>query len=400
HTVYWPTMLKAIGLEMPKTIFAHGWWLIGESKMSKSAGNVVNPMEMADKYGVDAFRYFLISEMSPGQDSSFTEEVFATRYNSDLANDLGNFMSRAVKMVMKQRDGVVPSPGEETEMETELKNAALSAATEMRKAIAGMRLDKGVYAVMNAIRAGNRYFEKSAPWKLAKSGEKERLDTVLYSAIELLRVVSGLLQPIMPEKCREIRETLGLTASDASNAGLTIEELSVWGGMKQGTRITDCASLFPRIDLKKLADGGGSEKAENPVEKNAEKAGKKNAKRSDASTATDDGAAGLITIDEFFNAKLKTAKILEAEKLEGADKLLKLKIDVGEREPRQIVAGIALHYKPEDIVGKTIVVVSNLKPAKIRGVESNGMLLAAKTPDGKLTLVTTNEETATGLSVG
>ncbi|NOY75482.1 MAG: methionine--tRNA ligase, partial [Kiritimatiellaeota bacterium] len=315
HTVYWPTMLKAMGVEMPETIFAHGWWLTGDSKMSKTAGNVVNPMEMADKYGVDAFRYFLISEMSPGQDSSFTEDAFATRYNSDLANDLGNFMSRAVKMIMKQRIGILPKPGRETEMEAELKEAALAAADAMRNAVDTMRLDKGLEAVMNAVRAGNRYFEKSAPWKLAKTGENERLDTVLYSAVELLRIVSGLLQPVMPGKTREIREILSIATPDDPDAGLSMETLAAWGKAEPGSKISDCSSLFPRIDLKALKAGGSQptpEKSQNsPKKENAKSAG-----------SNTDESAGLITIDDFFKAKLKTARIIQAEKLEGADKLL------------------------------------------------------------------------------
>jgi methionyl-tRNA synthetase len=377
HTVYWPTMLKAMGLEMPETIFAHGWWLIGDSKMSKSAGNVVNPMDMAERYGVDAFRYFLVSEMSLGQDCSFTEEIFITRYNSDLANDLGNFVSRALKMIIRNSGGQIPQPGPETEAETELKNAAMNAVSVMKDAIDNMKLDRGLEAVMNAVRAGNRYFEQTAPWKLAKDENPERLNTVLYSAAELLNIVSALLSPVMPEKMCELRKALGVTTD------VNINQFAEWGTLASGIEIADPGSLFPRIDTKK---SDGKEKQQ-PKKEKKQKSGKNSEKD-----------AGLITIDKFFETKLKTAKVLEAEKVEGADKLLKLQIDLGS-EQRQIVAGIAEYYTPEELIGKTVVVVANLQPAKIRGIESNGMLLAAKNKK-ELTVITVDSDMKPGLSVG
>jgi len=275
HTVYWPTMLKAMGLEMPETIFAHGWWLIGDSKMSKSAGNVVNPMDMAERYGVDAFRYFLVSEMSLGQDCSFTEEIFITRYNSDLANDLGNFVSRALKMIIRNSGGQIPQPGPETEAETELKNAAMNAVSVMKDAIDNMKLDRGLEAVMNAVRAGNRYFEQTAPWKLAKDEDPERLNTVLYSAAELLNIVSALLSPVMPEKMCELRKALNL------NSDVNINNFEKWGTLKASTEISDPGSLFPRIDTKKS---------------DAKEKQKKSAKKDKKS----EEGVGLITIDKFF----------------------------------------------------------------------------------------------------
>jgi methionyl-tRNA synthetase len=374
HTVYWPTMLKAMDLPMPETIFAHGWWLIGDSKMSKSAGNVVNPMDMVEKYGVDSFRFFLISEMSLGQDASFTEEAFITRYNSNLANDLGNLTSRVIKMIFKQCDGILPEPGESTELENELQQSALKAVNAMEDAILNMKLDRGIEEVMNAVRAGNRYMEQTAPWKLAKDGNLDKLNTVLYTTAELLRVVSGLLLPVMPERMNNLRQSLGI-----SEEVLNIEELKRWGILKSGSACQDNGPLFPRVETKKK---------ENPIKE--EKITNKK-KVSEEST-------GLITIDEFFKAKLKTAEILHAEKVEKADKLLRLQIKIGS-EKRQIVAGIAEHYAPEDLTGRKIIVVSNLKPAVIRGIESQGMLLAAK--DGKkLTLVTVPDDVPSGLSVG
>ena len=247
HTVYWPTMLKAMELEMPKTVFAHGWWLIGDSKMSKSAGNVVNPMEMVERYGVDAFRYFLTAEMSLGQDASFTEEAFIARYNSNLANDLGNLTSRVVKMILKQRDGIIPSPETTaTELEEELKTTVLHAVDGMKDAIINMKFDRGIEQVMNAVRGGNRYLEQTAPWKLAKEGSNEQLNTVLYTIAELLRIVSGLLYPIMPEKMCELRKAIGITETTVNIGGL-----QKWGGLKPGSQCIDSGPLFPRIDVEK-----------------------------------------------------------------------------------------------------------------------------------------------------
>ncbi len=374
HTVYWPTMLKAMGIEQPKTIYAHGWWLIGSDKMSKSTGNAVNPIDVAEKYGVDAFRYFLMSEMSLGNDASFSEEIFITRYNSNLANDLGNLLSRVVKMIAKEAGGIIPAPVEsaQTEYEKELRETVLSAVFEMEPAITGMKLDRGLEQIMNAIRAANRYMEQTAPWKLAKEKNTDRLSTVLYTAAESLRIISGLLYPVMPGKMCEIRKAIGLPET-----GMEIFELKTWGKLSPGLKVSDIGSLFPRIEVSK-DDASKSAKSAETV-----------------AVAAED----IIVIDDFSRIKLKTAKVLEAEKVEGADKLLRLQIDVGGQK-RQLVAGIALFYKPEEVVGRTIIIVANLKPAKIRGIESCGMLLAAK--DGKtLKLITVDGgEFPSGASVG
>jgi methionyl-tRNA synthetase len=374
HTVYWPTMLKAMGIEQPKTIYAHGWWLIGADKMGKSAGNAVNPMEMAEKYGVDAFRYFLMSEMSLGNDASFTEDIFITRYNSNLANDLGNLLSRVVKMIVKEAGGIIPAPIEsaQTEFEKELRETVLSAVFEMEPAITGMKLDRGLDQIMNAVRAANRYMEQTAPWKLAKEKNTDRLNTVLYTAAESLRIISGLLYPVMPGKMCEIRKAIGLPET-----GIEIFELKTWGKLSPGLKVSDIGSLFPRIEVNKTDTEKPAKSAET------------------VAVAAED----MIAIDDFGKIKLRTAKVLEAEKVEGADKLLRLQIDVGGQK-RQLVAGIALFYKPEEVVGRTIVIVANLKPAKIRGIESCGMLLAAK--DGKtLKLITVDTgDFPSGASVG
>lgn len=382
HTVYWPTMLKAIGIEMPRTIFAHGWWLSGGEKMSKSLGNVVNPMKVAAGYGVDPFRYFLMSEMSPGQDASFTEEIFLTRYNSDLANDLGNLASRVIKMILKQCDGNLPVCGKETELESVLKEAVLSAVSAMEASILEIKLDRGLGQIMNAVRAANRYVEHSAPWKLANEGNTNRLGTVLYTAAEALRIISGIVYPIMPGKMCELRRALGLPENEIE--GIRISDLKSWGKLLPGYKVMDIGALFPRITLTDGVNKG-------------EKIGEKCKKTKPGDRKTEE-PEGMITIDDFMNVKLRTAKVVSAERVEGADRLLKLQIELG-GEKRQIVAGIAECYSPEEIIGKTIVIVANLAPVKIRGIESQGMLLAAK-DEKNLRLITVDGEIPSGLEVG
>jgi methionyl-tRNA synthetase len=358
HTVYWPIMLKAMGVELPESVFAHGWWLVGDSKMSKTTGNVVDPMEFVDKYGVDPFRYFLMAEMILGQDASFTEEAFVRRYNADLANDLGNMLSRLLKMIESYSGGLLPEPGAPGEEELQLRAVAVESAGTMELAIAGMRLDQGLAAVANVVRAVNRYLEKKQPWTLAKQSDKQPLHTVLYHAAETLRIVSGLLFPVMPGKMVELRQALGI-----QEATPDIRSLKEWGLLKPGTKLGAMQVLFPRImpEEKKTetSAGAGTPPSRPPKEAKTEPVG-----------------VALVEYADFQKIQLRSARIIAAEKVVGADKLLKLQIDVG-GEARQIVAGIAQHYDPATLPGKTVVVVANLKPAVIRGVESNGMLLAA-----------------------
>lgn len=376
HTVYWTTMLKAAGLPMPECFFAHGWWLMGESKMSKSAGNVIDPMSFADKYGVDAFRYFLLAEMIMGQDAAFSEDAFVRRYNADLANDLGNLLSRVMKMITTHTAGMIPVPGEIGTEEQELRESALGATSAMATAIDGMRIDHGINAVIATVRTANRYLEKRQPWTLASLGKTAELNTVLYTAAEALRIVSGLLYPVMPSKMADLRRTLGI-AEDPPDLG----ELRLWGRLVSGKAVGAAISLFPRIDA--AAPGKAEEK---PASVDAK-----------SGPAGQDGVM-MIEYADFEKVHLRTAKILVAERIAGADKLLRLELEIG-TERRQIVAGIAQHYQPEDLPGRTIIVVANLKPRKMRGVESNGMLLAATTADNKLRLVTVDGESGSGCVV-
>jgi methionyl-tRNA synthetase len=380
HTVYWPTMLKAMGVELPRTVFAHGWWLVGRDKMSKSLGNVVNPMEMADEYGVDAFRYFLMAEMTLGQDASFTEAAFITRYNADLANDLGNMTSRVVKMMARSFDGCIPdfpAPGED---EKELVETTLGAVAHMRDYLNAMQLDRGVAEVLSAVRAANRYFDRMQPWTLAKDPERrEDLARVLGNAGECLRIVSGLLYPIMPDKMRELRQALGLPEDHLEPH---LDTLEVWSGLPAGSPLGDLGTLFPRVDAKKAL--GEPEQAPKK---------EKGQKKSKAPVGVQ-----MIDFETFGKVEMKTALVLQAERVEGSDKLLKLQVQVG-AEKRQVVAGIAAYYSPEELVNRTFVMVANLKPATLFGVESNGMFLAAKA--GKqLRLLVPDGDMSSGASIG
>ena len=353
HSVYWPTMLMSANIPLPQAIFAHGWWLIGESKMSKSLGNVVDPLGLIEEYGVDPVRYYLMREMVLGQDASFTIESFIKRYNSDLANDFGNLLSRISNLLKKFFDGRVPQDEDDSAEGLDVKSKAVETVAIVWEKIEVMRVNEAIEIILQFVRSINKYIETKAPWKLAKE-EPEIAGKVLFTAAEALRVSAILLSPIMPNRTQTVLETLGATES-----GLD------WGGLTSGIEIKLHDPLFPRINIKKL---------ENSVENHGKKEELEN----------------VITFDEFQNVELKTAKILKAEKVEGADKLLKLQIKVGD-EQRQIVSGIAQFYPPEELVEKMIVVVTNLKPATIFGIESNGMLLAAK--NGKtLTLMTIDSE--------
>ena len=409
HSVYWPTMLHAMGLPLPKTIFAHGWLLTNNTKMSKSLGNTINPMDMIDKAGVDAFRYFLLAEMAPGSDANFTEAGFLARFNSDLANDLGNLLSRVVKLTQRSANGVIPKPGKTSEDEAALEKAVADAVTTMESTLREMKLDQGIAAVMNAVRVCNRYFDQRAPWTLAKNGDTDALNTVLFHTAEVLRKVAVLLAPVMPEKMAELRAALGYDRDKMPR----ISEIGDPADTAAGRAVRELPPLFMRI-LSEEEKAAVIDKAKKKAERRAARAegrtieedvkmpntdakanGGEKKEKPAAQTAPE--LPGVITIEDFAKLRLRTATILAAERIEGADKLLKLQIDVG-GEKRQLVAGIAKHYTPEELVGKTIVVIANLKPAKLRGVESQGMLLAAFSGD-ELKLLTTDGELPSGSAI-
>jgi methionyl-tRNA synthetase len=380
HTVYWPTMLKAMGVPMPQTIFAHGWWLFGDAKMSKSLGNVVDPMELADRFGVDAFRYFTMAEMTPGQDASFTEDAFIRRYNADLANDLGNLMSRLVKMIHTYFGGALPDGRAALETgspERLLWNDVEAGAAALAESIISLKLDHGIARVLDVVKATNRYLEIKQPWTLAKAEDKAPLARTLYTAAEALRVASVLLEPVMPAKTAAMRAALGM----AADADLSLTGAVRFGQLIPGTPLGTLSPLFPRVEKPKAPAPEAPPAAPAPAPA--------------ATPAVADD--GLVDIADFARIKLRTAKIIQAEAVPGATKLLKLQVLLGE-ERRTLVAGIAQHYAPDEIIGRTVVVVANLRPATIRGIESNGMVLAASKGE-KLTLLTVDEEISSGAAV-
>ena len=353
HSVYWPTMLMSAKLSLPLGIFAHGWWLSGESKMSKSLGNVIDPLGLIEEYGVDPVRYYLMREMVLGQDASFTMESFIKRYNSDLANDFGNLLSRISNLLKKFFDGKIPMDEDDSPEGMIIKENGIKVVSDVWNHIESMQVNEAIETTLQYIRSVNKYMETMAPWKLAKS-DNDAAGKVLFTAAEALRISAVLLAPVMPNRTQIVLETFNATGSSLE-----------WGGLTPGKSLNKHDVLFPRIDVKKL---------EKPSQSNGKKTEPNN----------------VITFDEFQNVELKTAKVLEAEKVEGADKLLKLQIEVGD-EKKQIISGIAQHYSTENLIGKMIVVVTNLKPATIFGLESYGMLLAAK--KGKdLTLITIDGE--------
>ncbi len=375
HAIFWPTMLKAMGAEPYKKLHVHGYWNMNDTKMSKSLGNVVRPREMAEEFGVDVVRYFLLREMSFGLDSSFSAEAVVARQNSDLANDLGNLFSRSLTMVGKFMEGRVPEPGTARTMDRELAAACAAMVETYCREMTAFRFHVALQAVWEVVGKANKYIVENAPWEMAKDAEqKEYLGTVFYTLLETLRIIALAVEPVMPNTAATMRAGLGV-----DNKG-SLKELALWGGLKPGSAIAKPEPLFPRMDKKKKER---PESAPTRQDKDAKKSGREKTE-------------GVITFEEFGKVKLRVAEIIAAEKIKKSDRLLKLTVRAPEE--RTIVAGIAEHYRPEELPGRRVIIVANLKPAKLMGVVSQGMVLAAKDGD-RLVLAGVAGEAAVGSSV-
>lgn len=389
HAVYWSIMLKALGLELPHSILAHGWWLVDDTKMSKSLGNVVKPLDLADRYGIDPFRYFLIREMTMGQDANFSEDVLIDRLNSDLANDLGNLVNRINKMSLNYLQGNLKRPESLTQKDQQLLDLAAGLKDKIANLLGNLRLNVIIEEAFQVIRAINKYLEETAPWKQAKQNQFERVNQILYTAINVLRMAAGYLYPVMPVKIGEVYQSLGINGSAES---FRFDHLSDPAWISEYLKLEDSQPLFPRIEKITLP---GAAPAAIPSEAHGEPVASAVGVKSTSSPLMTEIPVGLITLEEFGKVELRIAEIIAAINLAGSDKLLKLQVKVGETV-KQVLAGIAQFYKPESLIGKKIIIVNNLKPTKIRGEMSEGMLLAARNPGGDLTVIVPEKDGFSG----
>jgi methionyl-tRNA synthetase len=367
HGIFWPIMLKSAGLPIYQHLNVHGYWLTDQGKMSKSKGNVIRPLDLKDKYGNDAFRYFLLRDMTFGLDATFSEVGMAERINSDLANDLGNLLNRTLGMIGRYTDGKIPTLGKLEPIDEDLKNAFITLPEKLVEFFDNLQFDRAIESVLESVRKANKYIADTQPWQLFKDGNTERVHTVLACCVEALRCASVLLEPIIPTKSKELRAQLGLTGE------VKLADAAQWGISPAGRQTQTGEPLFPRIDMQALASD--IETKEETLEHKPE-----------------------ITIDDFAKLELRVGKILHCEQHPKADKLLVLKVKVGPEE-RTIVSGIRQWYKPEELVGKKVIIVANLKPVKLRGIESQGMILSAEDKDGNLSVSGLEKDIADGSEV-
>lgn len=374
HGIFWPTMLMAAGLPLYRHLNVHGYWLVKDTKMSKSLGNVVDPLKAAEHFGLDAFRYFLLREMNFGSDASYSPEAIITRVNADLANDLGNLFSRVLSMNAKYFGGKIPALGEQLEADDVLSEATDNGAANYVQLFGELRFSQALDALWAPIRAMNKYVDEQAPWTLAKNGETERLGTVIRTLLENMYKVAYLLWPVMPGASTAMQAQLGRPQPPLSEDALN-DVLRYRMHLRTGMEIASSSNLFPRLEM---------EKEEAPAKPRKEKkAAPKEAPKEEPKAE----AKAPIEFADFQKLDLRVGHILSARQHPNADKLLCFEVDLGEEKPRQIVSGIAAHFKPEELVGRNVVVVANLPPRKLRGVESQGMILTAEF-EGGLSLLT------------
>ncbi len=375
HTIIWPIMLMAMGQPLPEKVYGHGWLVVEGDKMSKSKGNVIDPLGLIDEFGADAIRYFLLREINLGSDGNFSRDALINRINADLANDLGNLLHRTVSMIEKYHGGIVANAGVNEAIDAELQSLVKSTVEQYIKDMDNMEINSAIKGVWALISRANKYIDETAPWILAKDETKAaRLQTVMYNLAETLRIVAILIAPFIPCTSPKIYTQLGLNVPEEF-----LLADAVWGGIADGTKVQKGEPLYPRIEVTE--DGAtiiGGKRFEHKPEPAAVKAEAKPAVKTEEIKPE-------ITIDDFGKLDLRVAQIVAAERVPKTDKLMKLQVKIGEEE-RTIVSGIAQHYEAEQLIGRNVIVIANLKPAKLRGIESRGMLLAASDGNGNLVL--------------